>query len=44
MAKVIGGLAVVLGLTCLTLILSTHPAIIFGSAFIGFGLGFLICS
>jgi hypothetical protein len=42
MNKVVGSLAVILGLVCLSFMFSTDPVIIFGSALIGFGLGFLI--
>ena len=42
MNKVVGSLAVVLGLVFLSFMFSTDPVIIFGSALIGFGLGFLI--
>lgn len=42
MAKILGILTVILGLLMLSLLFSTDPALIFGSAFIGFGLGCLI--
>lgn len=44
MAKILGVLTVILGLLMLSLLFSTDPALIFGSAFIGFGLGCLIWS
>jgi hypothetical protein len=43
MNKIVGSLAVVLGLACLSLLFSANPILVFGSASIGFGLGFLIC-
>lgn len=42
MAKVLGALTIILGLLMLSLLFSTDPALIFGSALIGFGLGCLI--
>ena len=42
MGKIIGVLAILLGLVFLSLTLSTHPALILGPALVGLGTGFLI--
>jgi hypothetical protein len=42
MAKILGAAMIVLGLLMLSLLFSTDPALIFGSASIGFGLGCLV--
>ena len=44
MAKVLGALTIILGLLMLSLLFSTDPALIFGSASIGFGLGCFVWS
>ena len=42
MAKILGAAMIILGLLMLSLLFSTDPALIFGSASIGFGLGCLV--